>query len=73
MFATYPLGDQHTLYGLIVSFSEISSFMASSFYDYVLLRHVLLPERIASVACGGNHTGVLTQSGDNQILLPTFI
>ena len=40
-------------------------FMASSFCEYFLFRHVLLPERVASVACGGNHTVALTQSGDN--------
>ena len=32
-------------------------------------RHVLLPERAASVACGGNHTVALTQSGESKILL----
>ena len=31
-------------------------------------RHVLLPERAASVACGGNHTVALTQSGESKTI-----
>ena len=49
----------------------ITLFTSYSFWKrwyWSFFRHVLLPERAASVACGGNHTVALTQSGESKTI-----